>query len=101
MWPRRLAAAASGASSEGSVSESRGIGRALLSALMEQAEAAGVRQLMAVVGDSANTGSIRLHQSLGFAHIGLMRSVGWKHGAWRDIVLMQRPLGSGDTQSPE
>ena len=68
---------------------------------MEQAEAAGVRQLMAVVGDSANTGSIRLHQSLGFAHIGLMRSVGWKHGAWRDIVLMQRPLGSGDTQSPE
>ena len=78
-----------------------GIGRALLSALMEQAEAAGVRQLMAVVGDSANTGSIRLHQSLGFAHIGLMRSVGWKHGAWRDIVLMQRPLGSGDTQSPE
>lgn len=78
-----------------------GIGRALLLALMEQAEAAGVRQLMAVVGDSANTGSIKLHQSLGFEHIGLMRSVGWKHGAWRDIVLMQRPLGSGDAQSPE
>ncbi len=78
-----------------------GIGRALLLALMEQAEATGVRQLMAVVGDSANTGSIKLHQSLGFEHIGLMRSVGWKHGAWRDIVLMQRPLGSGDAQSPE
>ncbi|AVO40421.1 GNAT family N-acetyltransferase [Simplicispira suum] len=78
-----------------------GIGRALLLALMEQAEAAGVRQLMAVVGDSVNTGSIKLHQSLGFEHIGLMRSVGWKHGAWRDIVLMQRPLGSGDAQSPE
>jgi L-amino acid N-acyltransferase YncA len=78
-----------------------GVGRKLLAELAVQAEAAGVRQLMAVVGDSANTGSIRLHQSLGFAHIGLMRSVGWKHGAWRDIVLMQRPLGSGDTQSPE
>ncbi|MCB1978465.1 MAG: N-acetyltransferase [Burkholderiaceae bacterium] len=78
-----------------------GVGRALLTALIERAEAAGVRQLMAVVGDSANLGSIRLHESLGFEHTGRMRSVGWKHGAWRDIVLMQRPLGSGDSQSPE
>lgn len=78
-----------------------GVGRALLAGLIEQAQAAGVRQLMAVVGDSANAGSIALHRSLGFEQTGLMRSVGWKHGAWRDIVLMQRPLGSGDSQSPE
>lgn len=78
-----------------------GVGRALLAALIDQAEAAGVRQLMAVVGDSANAGSIGLHRSLGFEQTGLMRSVGWKHGAWRDIVLMQRPLGCGDAQSPE
>ena len=78
-----------------------GVGRALLTTLIAQAEAAGVRQLMAVVGDSANAGSIGLHRSLGFEQTGLMRSVGWKHGAWRDIVLMQRPLGSGDSQSPE
>ena len=78
-----------------------GVGRALLAALIEAAEAAGVRQLMAVVGDSANLGSIGLHKALGFEQTGLMRSVGWKHGAWRDIVLMQRPLGSGDAKSPE
>ena len=78
-----------------------GVGRALLTALIARAEAAGVRQLMAVVGDSANAGSIGLHRALGFEQTGLMRSVGWKHGAWRDIVLMQRPLGSGDSQSPE
>lgn len=79
----------------------RGVGRALLTALIEHAEAAGVRQLMAVVGDSANAGSIALHRALGFEPAGVMRSVGWKHGAWRDIVLMQRPLGSGDSGSPE
>ena len=78
-----------------------GVGRALLTALIEAAQAAGVRQLMAVVGDSANNDSIGLHRALGFEQTGLMRSVGWKHGAWRDIVLMQRPLGSGDAQSPE
>lgn len=78
-----------------------GIGRLLLAALIEQAQAAGVRQLMAVVGDSANQGSIGLHKALGFEQTGLMRSVGWKHGAWRDIVLMQRPLGSADLESPE
>ncbi len=79
----------------------RGVGRALLTGLMAHAEAAGVRQLMAVVGDSANAGSIALHRALGFEPAGVMRSVGWKHGAWRDIVLLQRPLGSGDSGSPE
>ncbi len=78
-----------------------GIGRALLATLIEQAQAAGVRQLLAVVGDSGNLGSIALHKALGFEQTGLMRAVGWKHGAWRDVVLMQRPLGSSDLESPE
>ena len=78
-----------------------GLGRALLTALAAHAEAAGVRQLMAVIGDSANEGSIALHRSLGFTEVGVMHAVGWKHGAWRDIVLMQRPLGSGSATSPE
>lgn len=78
-----------------------GLGRALLTALAAHAEAAGVRQLMAVIGDSANEGSIALHRSLGFTEVGVMRAVGWKHGAWRDIVLMQKPLGSGSATSPE
>lgn len=79
----------------------QGIGRALLSALAAQAQALGVRKLLAVIGDSANTGSIALHHALGFSHVGVMRSVGWKHGAWRDIVLMEKVLGAGDSTPPE
>ncbi|MDD2546983.1 MAG: GNAT family N-acetyltransferase [Burkholderiaceae bacterium] len=79
----------------------QGLGRQLLAALATQAEAAGVRKLLAVIGDSANTGSIGLHRALGFTDVGVMRSVGWKFGAWRDIVLMEKPLGAGDTTSPE
>jgi len=78
-----------------------GLGRQLLDALCTAAEAAGVRKLLAVIGDSANAGSIRVHQAAGFTHIGVMRSVGWKFGAWRDVVLMEKPLGAGDTTSPE
>ena len=78
-----------------------GVGRLLLDALCTAAEAAGVRKLLAVIGDSANAGSIRVHQAAGFTHIGVMRSVGWKFGAWRDVVLMEKPLGAGDTTSPE
>ena len=78
-----------------------GMGRQLLDALCAAAEAAGVRKLLAVIGDSANAGSIRVHQAAGFTHIGVMRSVGWKFGAWRDVVLMEKPLGAGDTTSPE
>ena len=78
-----------------------GMGRQLLDALCTAAEAAGVRKLLAVIGDSANAGSIRVHQAAGFTHIGVMRSVGWKFGAWRDVVLMEKPLGAGDTTSPE
>ena len=79
----------------------RGLGRQLLEALAVQAEAAGVRKLLAVIGDSANAGSIGVHRAAGFADVGVMRSVGWKFGAWRDIVLMEKPLGAGDTTAPE
>ena len=79
----------------------RGLGRALLAQLVVQAQAAGVRKLLAVIGDSANTASINVHRALGFSEVGVMRSVGWKHGAWRDIVLMEKPLGAGDRTSPE
>ena len=78
-----------------------GLGRKLLAELAAQAEAAGVRKLLAVIGDSANAGSIGVHRALGFTDVGVMRSVGWKFGAWRDIVLMEKTLGAGDTTSPE
>lgn len=78
-----------------------GLGRQLLGALCDAAEGAGVRKLLAVIGDSANLGSIGVHRSAGFTQIGVMRSVGWKFGAWRDVVLMEKPLGDGDTTPPE
>lgn len=78
----------------------QGIGRLLLQALAERSEAAGVRKLLAVIGDSANAGSIGVHKALGFTEVGVMRSVGWKFDAWRDIVLMEKALGAGDTTSP-
>lgn len=73
------------------------IGRVLLKRLIELAEERDYRQMIAIIGDSANRASIRLHESLGFEHIGTLRSVGWKHEQWLDTVLMQRPLGRGDT----
>jgi L-amino acid N-acyltransferase YncA len=79
----------------------RGLGKALLAALVEACEAMGLRQMMAVIGDSGNEGSIGVHQSVGFAHAGLFRDVGYKHGRWVDIVLMQRPLGPGSDEPPD
>lgn len=79
----------------------RGLGRLLLDALAARAQAVGVRKLLAVIGDSANAGSIGLHRAAGFTEVGVMRSVGWKFGAWRDIVLMEKPLGAGDGSAPE
>jgi len=77
-----------------------GIGRALLHALIAECEARGLRQMVAVIGDSANQASIRLHEALGFRMVGTLRSVGRKHGRWLDSVLLQRPLGEADTTAP-
>jgi L-amino acid N-acyltransferase YncA len=81
--------------------QGRGLGRALLAELAARAEATGVRKLIAVIGDSANTGSVGVHRSLGFAHVGVLKSCGWKFGRWLDVVLMDKALGAGDGTSPE
>jgi phosphinothricin acetyltransferase len=78
----------------------RGVGRAALSAVIAACEALGVRQLMAVIGDSQNAGSIGLHAALGFERTGLGRAVGYKHGRWVDIVHMQKALNGGDAAPP-
>jgi phosphinothricin acetyltransferase len=81
-------------------SEGRGVGGALLAELIRRCEAAGYRQLVAVIGDSANAASIGLHASQGFLHAGTLRSTGFKFGRWVDSVIMQRPLGPGDGSPP-
>jgi L-amino acid N-acyltransferase YncA len=78
----------------------RGLGTRLLARLITDAQASGFRQMIAVIGDSAQTASIALHERAGFAHVGIMRSVGFKHDKWLDTVLMQRALGKGDTAPP-
>ncbi len=79
----------------------RGIGRALLSALIEASTARGFRQMIAIIGDSSQTASIALHAALGFAPIGTFPNIGFKFGRWLDTVLMQRPLGPGSTTTPQ
>jgi L-amino acid N-acyltransferase YncA len=76
------------------------VGSQLLAHLIEQAERRGFRQMIAVIGDSAQTPSIAVHERAGFTHIGTLRSVGFKHGRWLDTVLMQRALGSGAAAPP-
>jgi L-amino acid N-acyltransferase YncA len=78
----------------------RGIGRRLLAEVIARSEALGLRQMIAVIGDSANVGSIRLHERLGFARVGLFTAVGWKRERWLDSVLMQRALGPGGDRPP-
>ena len=73
----------------------RGIGRALLAALIDASGRAGARQMLAVIGDADNAPSIRLHAALGFHHVGLLETVGNKFSRWLDVVLMQRALGAG------
>lgn len=77
-----------------------GIGTTLLAELVARCQAAGARQMLAVIGDSDNLGSIGVHRALGFEHCGLLRSVGWKFGRWLDVVLMQRSLGAGNGRPP-
>ena len=78
-----------------------GIGKRLLPALLAVLEQAGFRLVVAVIGDSDNQASIRLHAHFGFKHAGLLPSVGWKHGRWLDVVLMTLPLGAGATLPPD
>ncbi|NMM13325.1 MAG: N-acetyltransferase [Rhodoferax sp.] len=77
-----------------------GLGRALLAELAVRAEQAGVRKLIAVIGDSANAGSIGVHRSVGFSHVGILKSCGWKFDQWRDVVMMDKFLGLGNTRAP-
>jgi phosphinothricin acetyltransferase len=79
----------------------RGIGRALMDRLIAESEAGGFRQMIAVIGDSANAASIELHRAAGFRMVGTFDNVGFKFGRWLDSVLMQRPLGTGAATVPE
>lgn len=81
--------------------QGRGIGRLLLAELCARCTAQGARQMLAVIGDSANAASIGVHRACGFEHTGLLRSSGWKFGRWLDVVLMQRTLGPGQASPPE
>lgn len=78
----------------------QGLGRALLAELLRQAQAAGVRKMIAVIGDSANAGSVGLHRALGFSHVGTIAACGWKFDRWLDIVLMEKTLGAGAQTPP-
>lgn len=78
----------------------RGVGQALLTRLLEVCTARGFRQMIAVIGDSGQSASIGLHRRNGFTDCGTVQAVGYKHGRWLDIVLMQRALGNGDTTAP-
>jgi len=77
------------------------IGNKLLTELCKQAEAAGIRKLIAVIGDSGNVRSIGVHRAVGFRHVGTIESCGWKFGQWLDIVLMERSIGEGSRTAPE
>ncbi|MES2532858.1 MAG: N-acetyltransferase family protein [Pseudomonadota bacterium] len=79
----------------------KGLGAQLLAALSQAAEQAGVRKLIAVIGDSANAGSVGVHRAQGFTHVGVLKDCGWKFGKWLDVVMMEKSLGAGSSTSPE
>ena len=79
----------------------QGVGKALVAQLIEHATARGMRQMIAVIGDSENVGSIGVHASLGFHMVGTLRAAGVKFGRWVDVVSMQRALGRGDSNVPD
>ena len=79
----------------------QGLGTQLLAALSQAAEAVGVRKLIAVIGDSANLGSVGVHRAQGFSHVGVLKDCGWKFGQWRDVVLMDKVIGQGSDTAPE
>ena len=72
----------------------------LLAELLAQCEARGARQVLAVIGDSANAGSIGVHRACGFEDVGVFKAAGWKFGRWLDVVLMQKALGDGGSTEP-
>jgi phosphinothricin acetyltransferase len=79
----------------------KGVGKALMTRLIEMCEAKGLRQVIAVIGDSGNAGSIGLHRALGFEMRGVAAGAGYKHGRWVDIVWMQRALNGGVSTAPD
>ncbi len=81
-------------------SERRGVGRALLAALVEAAERAGFRQMIALISSDAEAASVGLHASLAFTKAGRISNVGFKNGRWHDIIYMQRELGAGASSAP-
>ena len=81
--------------------QGQGLGRLLLAELMARCEAAGARQMLAVIGDSANLGSIGAHRTLGFEPVGVMKAAGWKFDRWCDVVIMQKSLGQGAATDPK
>lgn len=80
--------------------QGQGLGTRMLERLIADSETAGARQMLAVIGDSGNAGSIGVHRRCGFEHVGTLRDVGLKFGRWVDTVLMQRPLGAGGRTLP-
>jgi phosphinothricin acetyltransferase len=78
----------------------QGVGKGLVAELLRLAEGRGHRQMLALIGDSENTGSIGMHASLGFQRVGVFRATGIKFGRWLDVVIMQKTLGAGDDDVP-
>lgn len=74
----------------------QGVGKALLSEVINLSRQAGKKQMVAVIGDSGNRGSISLHSSLGFRLVGVLEAVGYKHNRWVDTVIMQKSLDDAD-----
>lgn len=82
------------------VAQRQGVGKALLRHVIAWAESHGYRQMIAIVGDSNNQGSLKVHQQVGFTRIGTLKDIGFKHGRWLDTVLLQRNLGEGNSSLP-
>lgn len=79
----------------------QGVGARLFEVLIGQCEAAGARQMIGIIGDSANVASIRAHEKAGFERVGTLRNVGWKFDRWLDTVIMQRALGRGSSAAAD